>query len=227
MCLGLMEEEWDIAIILDACRYDTFKEVYRKYLPEERLEKRVGANETIEWLYKNFPKKHYPDVVYVSGHPGINSLGVSWGRFNAKKKFYKVYDAWLDGWDEKIGTTRPEAVREIALKAIRGNSEKRIIIHFMQPHAPYRKATFNYKLLHKRSKLRKKIGMLIDYFEVIRFSYWSIRRNILKIKEPMEAFYIKKYSVEQIKEFYEDNLRWVLNEAKRIIEKISLGDYII
>ena len=116
MCLGLMEEEWDVAIILDACRYDTFKEVYRKYLPKGKLEKRIGANETLDWLKKNF--NDYHDVVYISGHPGINSFGIPWGGFNARDKFHKVIDVWFktklkNGRELGLGTTHEEQITNL------------------------------------------------------------------------------------------------------------------
>jgi len=229
MCLGILEEDWDVAILLDACRYDMFKKVYRKYLPKGRLEKRVGANETIEWLYKNFPKKHYPDIVYVSGHPGINSLGVPWGRFNAKEKFAKVYDAWLYGWDKRIGTTRPEAVRKMAIKAVKENPNKRIIVHFMQPHIPYRGIPYPEYLLQsfgfKKTKsltfkLRGFFGKIIDTNFYLRIFYFWFKHTISnpKIviggKNQMEYFYVKKFK-NKLKYYYKDNLKWALESVKR------------
>ena len=79
MCLSLMTEHWDIAVILDACRYDAFKDVYRRYLPPGRLEKRLGASDTFDWLHSVFNGNGSYDIIYVSAHPGINGKGVAWG----------------------------------------------------------------------------------------------------------------------------------------------------
>jgi len=71
MCLSLMKEKWDVAIILDACRYDTFLKFHELIGQPTELESRIGATYTLEWLRQVFGKKKWK-VVYVSGHPGIN-----------------------------------------------------------------------------------------------------------------------------------------------------------
>jgi len=49
----VMDEEWDFLIILDACRYDYFKEIYKNYLDGGNSMKAISpAIETIEWCQK-------------------------------------------------------------------------------------------------------------------------------------------------------------------------------
>ena len=136
----VMEEDWDFLIILDACRYDYFRDVYQEYFKDGKLEKTISpAIETIEWVEKNF-REYYGDIIYISTTPFINSKKCMYRRgfcFDAKKHFYKIVDLWDGGWDYNIGTVRPEKVNKAALKEHLLHPDKRMIIHYMQPHAPY------------------------------------------------------------------------------------------
>jgi hypothetical protein len=233
MCLGLMKEQWDIAIILDACRYDVFKEVYRKRLPLGRLEKRQGASDTFDWLHSVFYGNEANNIIYVSAHPGINAKGVPWGNFNASKCFYKVYDAWLNAWNWRIGTSLPDEVAKVAVQAIKENPERKKIIHFIQPHFPYRKApcpsiysdlrgTRNHKKLGAllESFLRNFISFLSIDFSRVRTEYWKIKRILnLNFLEDLNEFYWRKYTISDLQSFYRDNLEWVLESAAKIVEE--------
>jgi len=102
---NLVEEDWDFLIILDACRFDFFKELYMKKYKHigGNLKKAISpVTFTTDWLDKNF-KGFYDDIVYISANPYINSKvkGVaSHGfEFDAKKHFFKVIDVWDWGWD--------------------------------------------------------------------------------------------------------------------------------
>jgi len=124
------DEQWDNLIILDACRYDTFKDLNTI---EGNLESRISrGSATAEFLIENFRKhprkKSFEDVVYVSGNPFVDLL--------LPKIFHKVYPVWDYGWDENLLTIPPDPVVSTALEARRSYPDKRLIIHFMQPHFP-------------------------------------------------------------------------------------------
>ena len=235
MCLSLMKEQWDIAIILDACRYDVFKEVYEKYLPVGRLEKRFGASDTLDWLRSVFNGNVMNDVVYVSAHPGINSKGVEWVDFNATKRFHKVYDAWLSAWSWSIGTSLPAEVAEVAIRAINEYPDRKKIIHFMQPHFPYRKAPCpsTYSDL-KGTRKNQKMGLIAERLirnlilslrlnvSGSRTTYWQIKKILrLDFLEDLNELYWREYAVSDLKSFYRDNLEWVLEPVGRIAEEFS------
>lgn len=237
MCLSLMEEKWDIAIVLDACRHDIFREVYRDYLPTGKLETRLGASDTFEWLHSTFDvnSRGLDNIVYVSAHPGINSKGVPWGCFNAAEKFYKVYDAWFSGWDWKIGSSLPSEVAKIAVKAINDYPDKKVIIHFVQPHFPYRKApcpsTYsdlrgakrNPKLaIMLESICRRLISLSDANFSRFRTAYWSVKKILnLNFLEDLNEIYWRDYTVADLKHFYKDNLEWVLDSVGKIVEEFK------
>lgn len=136
----VMDEDWDYLIVLDACRYDYFVRFYQDYLNGGTLEKAISpATWTLAWAEKNFIE-YYDDVVYISTVPFINSMKeVSWhgNRFDGRQHFFKVVDAWNQGWVEELRAIPPKNVTKIALKEIIKNPEKRLMIHYCQPHQPF------------------------------------------------------------------------------------------
>lgn len=136
-----MEQDWRQLIVLDACRYDVFEKVFRKYV-SGKLEKvitpavNVGrdAFATREWCEAVF-KETYKDTIYISGNPGIPHFP-AWD-FSIKDRFFKITDAWKRGWNEETRTVSPKVVSQIAQKTKKKYPAKRLIVHYMQPHAPY------------------------------------------------------------------------------------------
>jgi hypothetical protein len=125
----VLEEEWRNLIILDACRYDFFKAVVEKAKVRGNLSCFVSrGTDTAQFLRENFKVKN-EEIVYVTGNPVVSK--------ELKDKFYKLIPVWRDQWDEEAGTVRPEAVYNAAIKAIEDYPNKRLVIHFMQPHFPY------------------------------------------------------------------------------------------
>ena len=141
-----LESGWDYAIVLDACRYDVFRDVYEDYL-DGSLEKRTSvASSTPEWASKTFTDEH--DLAYFSGNPFINDLGIplnelKWGassgyEWTATDHITNIIDVWQSGWDDDLETVPPDSLNE-AFYANRDAVEtaERTVIHYMQPHAPY------------------------------------------------------------------------------------------
>lgn len=129
--------DWDILVILDACRYDYFEKVYEDYLDGDLQKVLSMGTHTQEWLKRTFGDGKYDDVVYISGNPYVNSRCLESGGFNAKKHFGKVVDVWDWGWDEKMNTVPPESLCKATKEAKVYYPNKRLIVHFMQPHFPY------------------------------------------------------------------------------------------
>jgi len=124
------DQPWDNLIILDACRYDTFEELNSI---NGKLESRISrGSATAEFLIENFRKhphkKSFDDIVYVTSNPFVDLL--------LPDIFHKIYSVWDYGWDENLLTIPPEPVVRTALEARRLYPDKRLIIHFMQPHFP-------------------------------------------------------------------------------------------
>ena len=143
---SVLEEEWDWLVVLDACRYDAFEEIYEEYLDGELQKRRSPASSTPEWAAKTFTGDH--DIAYFSGNPFINSLGIplselKWGAscdydWTATDHIAEVFDLWQESWDDDLGTIPPGNVNE-AVRANPAATERRdrTVVHYMQPHAPY------------------------------------------------------------------------------------------
>jgi len=131
---------WKYLIILDACRYDTFAKVYKEYIDEDRIitfkKIKTYARDTREWLNKNFNDGVYPNIIYISTNPFINSKGIIPKRgFDATKHFFKIIDVWETGW--RNGTVPPDEVTKTAIATSHIYPNKKLIIHYVQPHEPY------------------------------------------------------------------------------------------
>ena len=131
----VIAEEWDALVLLDACRYDMFAEradaVAGRVGGECHLESRISLGSTSEeFLERNFGDGTFHDTVYVNTNPYLPRLGLDDGTFHA------VVDL-LAEWDDDLQTVRPETVVEAALSARDRFPDKRLIVHFMQPHYPF------------------------------------------------------------------------------------------
>lgn len=124
-------EDWDNLLVLDACRYDLFAEVLAEHpLPGTLSSRRSLESGTPGFLSENFGGGTFHDTVYVTANPYVNTdLNES--------QFHAVEAVWRDGWAEDLQTVRPETVAERALTASECHPSKRLIVHFMQPHAPF------------------------------------------------------------------------------------------
>lgn len=127
----LCRQDWDNVILLDACRYDLFEEVYTEHpLPGKLSMRRSVESGTPGYLRENFSDETFHDVVYVTANPYVNTE-------LPKGTFHAVDPVWKDGWDDENQTVRPETVRDRALAASERYPNKRLIVHFNQPHTPF------------------------------------------------------------------------------------------
>jgi hypothetical protein len=125
-------EDWDNLLILDACRYDYFAE---QSTLNGTLESRISrASATREWVHANFTDRQLHDVVYVSANPNYRKVADDIGA-----EVHAYVDVWRDdtlvGEDETI--VPPETVTEHALDAAGQYPNKRLLVHYVQPHYPF------------------------------------------------------------------------------------------
>ena len=129
--IDVLEEDWDNLIILDACRYDLFER--HNTLPG-RLEKRISrGSHTVEFLRGNFTDRDLQDTVYVTASPQFYAQRAELGT-----TFFDVVNVWIeDGWDESVGTVLPETMTRRAIELSEEYPDKRLIVHYLQPHYPF------------------------------------------------------------------------------------------
>lgn len=131
--VDIVDEKWDNLIVLDACRYDIFRD-YNTFENGDFSKRRSKGAHSKEWLKRNF-KGYYEDIAYVSGNVFVSPNDR--GGFDSSEHFGKVYPVYLDDEAQENGVTHPKYIVEKALQAKEEHPEKRKIIHFMQPHTPY------------------------------------------------------------------------------------------
>ncbi|WP_266080469.1 hypothetical protein [Haladaptatus caseinilyticus] len=126
----IFDEDWDNLIILDACRYDVFKG--ENYLPGQ-LQKRVSkASSTVGFLRQNFDGGRFHDTVYVTANPQL-----TWKSDFFETEFHSVANVWTSSWDEDVQSVTPQTMERHGKKANERFPNKRLILHFLQPHFPF------------------------------------------------------------------------------------------
>ena len=237
---NLLEENWDFLIILDACRYDFFEDLYRNYL-EGNVKKAISpAIHTMDWLNKVFPD-FYDDIVYVSANPYINSrievtdpLG---NKYKGKKHFFKIVDVWKWGWDNKLGTVPPSEVNKAVLKVKDNYKNKRFILHYIQPHAPY--ISKNYALyipvmksveetwtINREISRKTNVNIRTLGRKVIQGVFglevaWKIGKLLkLSIDSQVGAIGYKE-GIKGLRNAYKENLAVALESVAELLEHIS------
>ena len=127
----IFNEDWDNLILLDACRYDLFKKANQI---EGRLEKRESrGSDTVEFLRGNFRERILHDTVYITASPMLYRH-----RQDINVEFHKIVDIWNNGgWSEEEMTVLPQPVTEAAIEAAERYPNKRLFVHYLQPHYPF------------------------------------------------------------------------------------------
>jgi hypothetical protein len=130
----VMEKDWDNLIVLDACRYDTLVDLNPFSQPvKQRVS--LGAN-TTEFCRRNFGGTQYHDTVYITANPKGLKIDIP-GRYGDHQRTFHATVSLLDEWDSDTHTVMPEDVTRRALELQEEFPDKRLIIHFVQPHLPY------------------------------------------------------------------------------------------
>ncbi len=142
---NVIEADWDYLIVLDAARYDVFADIYEEYLDGELTKMRSPGSATPEWATRTFTGDH--ELTYLSANPFINSLGIplkelKWGAssgydWTATDHIDTIVDLWQDAWDEDLGAVAPGSVTEAAREQLETGYDGRLVVHYLQPHAPF------------------------------------------------------------------------------------------
>lgn len=191
----VMEEDWDYLIVLDACRYDTFKEVV-----DERAKYVIsGGTATGVWMVWNFREK-YKDVIYIAGNPHFASVHLK--KTLGFNPFYMVKEVWDYGWDSTLKTVPPEEVTIAALDTLKKFPEKRMIIHYNQPHHPF---------LSDKELTERDDGT----WHTLEGGLWGgQKKTVWDLARQGEV------SIERVKKAYKGNLKIVMKEVKKLKEEL-------
>jgi hypothetical protein len=141
----VLQRDWDVLIVLDAARYDVFADIYGEYLDGDLRKVESPGSATPEWATRTFTGTH--ELTYLSANPFINSLGIplnelKWGassgyEWTATDHIDTIVDLWQERWDDDLGAITPKAVTEAALERVESGYDGRLVVHYLQPHAPF------------------------------------------------------------------------------------------
>ena len=187
--VDIMSEDWDTLVILDACRFDTFQELAGD-LPGELQKKESKGSATQQFLRANFTGRELHDTVYVTANPQL--FRIENGVYDVDPinvSFHDQIDVWQDNWHDDHRTVMPDVVTEAALDAMERYPGKRLIVHYLQPHAPFVGPT----------GLEKVSTNHLDFWLHFREGEFDVSLDVLK-------------------QAYRENLELVLPHVSRLIE---------
>jgi hypothetical protein len=184
----ILDKDWDSLIVLDACRYDMFARC--SDLPGRLERRRSKGSATTEFLMANLAGRDLHDSVYVTANPQLYR-----NRDSIRATFHDVIHVWQEeGWDEEHGTVLPETVTEYATRAAEAYPDKRLIVHYMQPHYPFVDSETAFDKGHLTGGRRENVWsqLLHGTLDVERGDIWRIyeanlERALPHVEELMDA----------------------------------------
>lgn len=214
---NVYEREWDLLVILDACRTDTLKEVAHEYDFIENVDTiwSVGS-QSDEWMANTFKNSYRSEInrthyITANGHatqlfereilpPKNNTTPIdlsSWELVDLED-FGQVDFIWKHNHDEKYNIVLPEVMTDYVIDAGRHSNSDMLIAHYMQPHLPY-------------------IGQ-------------ALRENREATELEMKGYEcLEDGSAEkdEVYELYRDTLRLVLDEVEELLQNIDADNVVI
>lgn len=127
--IDVMDEDWDTLVVLDACRADLFEQHADISKFDDYRREISSGSTTLEWVKQNFAGREFGDTVYITTNPYVSLA--------AGDAFHELVELWVDEFDDKLNTVPPERVVETADHVHDEYPDKRVVVHFMQPHHPF------------------------------------------------------------------------------------------
>ena len=132
--IEVMEADWDNLLVLDACRYDIFREMHD--LPGE-LKPVISQGGTSKEFYdRNFTAEEYGDTVVISANSHLQRVE---SRFHDRIRLFK-HDRdplWSEQFEDPPEIVVPETTADRTLETHERYPNKRLFVHMMQPHSPF------------------------------------------------------------------------------------------
>ncbi|MFB6071316.1 MAG: hypothetical protein ABEJ76_09860 [Halanaeroarchaeum sp.] len=193
----IWEFDWDVLVVLDACRVDAMEAVADEYdFVESVGETYSVASDSPTWMRRNLansPPSRPPYTAYLTGNPWSAEVDVQTRR---------VVEVWRDRWDDELGTVRPSDVTRAAATYYDRHTHD-LIVHYVQPHVPFL----------DRPELNPAVETS-DWTGTVTDEAWDrVRRGDLPESVVWEA--------------YVDNLRHVLDSVETLLEAIDAETVIV
>lgn len=123
--VDVMAEDWDTLVILDACRADAFEDVVDIDTFDQYSTVVSQGSHSSEWTRRTFNGETFPDTIYISANPHTSLL--------ADGTFHELVETWRK-YEKSPNMINPTEILDAAVAANERSPNKRLIVHFMQPH---------------------------------------------------------------------------------------------
>ncbi|NKE37415.1 hypothetical protein GWG54_16670 [Natronococcus sp. JC468] len=214
---NVYDSDWDLLVVLDACRVDTLREVAPEYEFIDEVDEAYSVgSQSAEWMANTFTESRREEIgrtAYVSGngfsetvfvdgqYPPVNNavpIDLSSWSVVDESAFGAHRTVWETDHDEAYGSVLPAAMTDHAIDAGRNGDADRIIVHYTQPHLPYAGAA--YREGREPTEVERRGYELLEEGAATR-----------------EAVY----------EAYRETLRWVLDDVAELLENVDAEDVVI
>jgi hypothetical protein len=215
---NILDKEWNILIVLDACRVDAIDQIAPEYEFIESVDSTWSVGSTSkEWYVHTFQSRDVTDISLVSGNSWTKHLfedDPDWKYWTATRNSiwhelslldmllsrplptseeFNSYVPVVGDHGADLGTTPlPKEVTDAAIHEHRRIEPERMIIHYMQPHKPYVQEEQN--------------GEIPDMH-----------------LNPLDSIEADNVSQKEVYAAYLQNLREVLNSVDRLLKNIDGG----
>lgn len=204
--LDVTTADWDTLVVLDACRVDLFEErTSLERYDQYRVVKSSGSA-TREWTLQNWGGGRFGDTVYVTANPFVSrEVGGS---------FHELYEPWLTHFHENDRTVHPDDTTGVAIEAHQAYPDKRIVVHYMQPHHPFLTTP----------------DLMFHGWQIPDFDDWTDHKEEVGLSEeqrdahphtPWEALYMGLVSKAEVWKAYAKNLDVVLESVEDLIAAVD------
>lgn len=198
----LFDTTWEVAVILDACRYDLAATRGLKHPIGLGEPDRVfsAASNSADWIPRTFGRVT-PEVLrktaYITGNFYTDRL--------PETSLAYLDEVWEYAWDENKRCVPPRPLTDRTITAYRNDVADRYIVHYMQPHLPPIADVPPYELL--RPSPEERSGP----------------------KEQSAWERVKKGDIKEdvIRSAYRENLDPVLDEVSLLLENIDASKVVI
>ena len=191
--------DWDVLVILDACRPDTLEAVSEGYdfLPSTVDTTFSLGSSSWPWMARNFTAEFASEMVdtaYIVGNPFSEE-------YLEDDEFGLLDEVWRYAWDEELGTIRSRPLTDRAIRVARSGDFDRLIVHYMQPHFP---------------SVPQHLGYATD------LERWGIHWD-----SPWEDVNAGNVERSELLEAYRANLEYVLDDIELLLRNVDAERVVI
>ncbi len=131
------EREWEVLVILDACRYDLMAEIASEWDCLQSVSPTYSAaSASYEWLQRH-TQPRYADEMAETMLIAANA----WTRDDCVRAedWAALDEIWKHAWSDEEGTVLPRPVTDSAIHHWRRRTDdtERMIVWYLQPHSPF------------------------------------------------------------------------------------------